>query len=163
MSDVKTRPRPAPGYETDFYAWTQDQAARLRELRPNSLDWENVAEEIESVGRSQRTQIRNRLRVLLAHLLKWEYQPEFRCHSWQSTIGGQRVHIDGVVEDSPSLRRFPTEILEAVYPSARQRAALETKLPLSTFPEKLPYSIEQVLDPSFMPGRDWSADELLGD
>jgi hypothetical protein len=163
MSDVKTPTKPAPAYEGDYFAWSQDQAARIRAADPKGIDWENVAEEIESLGRSQKTKIRNRLRVLLVHLLKWEYQPKRRSLSWQSTISEQRTHIEGVIEDSPSLRRFPSEIVEATYPSARERAALETKMPLNTFPDSLPYSVKQVLDHRFMPGRDWSLDELLDD
>jgi hypothetical protein len=163
MSDLKTPTRRAASYEADFYAWTLDQAEKLRARRHNELDWENLAEEVESVGRSQKTEIRNRLVVLLHHLLKWEYQPDRRCHSWQSTIGEQRTHIEGVIEDSPSLRDFPAEVLDAVYPAARRKAALETKLALGVFPERSPYSAGQALDPEFMPGRDWSPDELLGD
>jgi hypothetical protein len=163
MSDAKTRSRPAPAYEADFYAWTRDQAARLREARPNSIDWENVAEEIESVGRSQRSEIRKRLTVLLVHLLKWEFQPERRSASWQTTISTQRIDIESVIEDSPSLRNFPSRIADRTYGHARERAALETKLPLNTFPQALPYSIKDILDFRFMPGRDWSADDLLDD
>lgn len=161
MSHVKTPTKPAPAYESDYFAWSEDQAAKIRAAMPKGVDWENVAEEIESLGRSQKTEIRNRLRVLLVHLLKWEYQSDRRSASWQSTIGAQRVHIEGLIEDSPSLHRFPSEILQKVYPSARQRVSVETKLPLNTFPETLPYSIKQVLDPRFMPGRDWSPVELL--
>ena len=72
-------------YERDFYAWTQDQAEKLRGRAHNDIDWENVAEEIESVGRSQKKEIRSRLAVLMQHLLKWHFQPERRSHSWQST------------------------------------------------------------------------------
>ena len=73
-------------YERDFYAWTQDQAVKLRARAHNDIDWENVAEEIESVGRSDKKEIRRRLGVLVQHLLKWQFQPEMRSHSWQSTI-----------------------------------------------------------------------------
>jgi len=110
MSDVKTPTKPA-GYEQDLFAWANDQAVRLRDTRPKGIDWENLAEEIESVGRSQKAEIRNRLRVLLIHLLKWQHQPKRRSASWQSTIGEQRISIEGVIEDSPSLRRYPSEIL----------------------------------------------------
>ena len=160
MSDVKTPTKPA-GYEQDLFAWANDQAVRLRDTRPKGIDWENLAEEIESVGRSQKTEIRNRLRILLIHLLKWQHQPRRRSASWQSTISEQRISIEGVIEDSPSLRRYPSEILATAYESARERAAFETKLPLSSFPDSSPYSIKEVLDPRFMPGRDWSLDELL--
>jgi hypothetical protein len=161
MSDVKTPAKIAPAYEGDYFAWSEDQAAKIRAAMPKGVDWENVAEEIESLGRSQKTEIRNRLRVLLVHLLKWEYQPDRRSASWQSTIGEQRISIEGVIEDSPSLRRYPSEVLAAAYLAARERAAFETKMPLNTFPNSPPYSIGEVLNPRFMPGRDWTPAELL--
>ena len=162
MSDVKARAKPV-GYEEDFYAWSQDQGARLRAREPRDIDWENVAEEVESVGRSQKTEIRSRLAVLLTHLLKWEFQPEARCASWQSSIGEQRTHIETIIEDSPSLRRFPTEAADRAHRHARSRAARETGLPIGTFPATLPYSAKQLLDDAFMPGRRWEPADLRKD
>ncbi len=159
----KTLTRSAADYEADFYAWTQDQAEKLRARRANEIDWENVGEEIESLGGSQKSEIRNRLRVLLHHLLKWEFQPDRRCHSWQSTIGEQRIHIEGLIDDSPSLKRFPGEVLDWVYERAVRFAASETRLPISTFPSACPYSIDAILDPTFMPGPPWHPDDLIGD
>ena len=152
MSDTKTRVRPAPGYETDFYAWTQDQAARLRELRPNSLDWENVAEEIDSVGRSERHQLRNRLRVVLMHLLKWHFQPAKRKYGWRVTINYQRSMVRSILKDSPSLRRFPGDVLEDCYKEARLKAIEETDLAPDIFPTSCPYSLAETLNESFFPG-----------
>jgi len=150
MSDVKTRPRPA-AYDADFHAWTRDQAARLRELRPNSLDWENIAEEIETLGRSQRREIRSRLVVLLAHLLKWSYQPEGQGNSWRASITLARQEIGKEISESPSLRRYPGEELAAQYAVARLKASGQTGLALDIFPEICPFTIEQVLDPAFWP------------
>jgi hypothetical protein len=152
MSDVKTRARPAPAYDKDFYAWTQDQAARLRAARPDSIDWENVAEEIESVGRSEKREIRNRLKVLLKHLLKWQFQPEKRKYGWRVTIDYQRDMLLDAMDASPSLRRYPGEALASAYKRALAEALEETGLSEVALPVSSPYSVEQVLDRRFYPG-----------
>ncbi len=151
MSDVKTRVRPAPAYQADFHAWSKDQAARLRDLRPQNLDWENLAEEIESLGGSQRKEIRSRLFVALKHLLKWAYQPKGRNNSWKASIAGARDEILNELSDSPSLKRYPAEVLDREYVIARLDTSGETGLPLELFPETCPLTIEQVLDPDFWP------------
>lgn len=150
-------------YETDFYAWTEDQARKLRSRAHNDMDWDNLAEEIDSVGRSQKNQIRSRLIVLLAHLLKWQFQPERRGSSWQTTIGRERTDIDGVLADSPSLRSFPAEVLADAYAHALRDAARETMLPVKTFPASCPYGIAEILNPEFMPGETWDAERLIRD
>src|SRR4051812_17935973 len=119
MSDVKQAVRPAPTYDSDFYAWSQDQAARLREERPNSIDWENVAEEIGSLGGSEKRAIRSNLAVAVIHLLKWAYQPTKRTGSWRASIVEHRDRKAEDLKSSPSLRRYPGEILARVYEYAR--------------------------------------------
>jgi len=151
MSDVKTTTLPATAYDADFYAWTQDQAARLRDLRPNALDWGNLAEEIESLGRSQKKLIRNHLVVLLAHLLKWAHQPDKRTNSWRGSIQGARDEIADELRDSPSLKRYPGQELARQYRLALLHASGETELPIDVFPETCPFTIDQVLDPDFWP------------
>ena len=149
MNDVNTRP--AISHEGDFYAWSQDQGSRLREIRPSSIDWENVAEEIEGLGRSQRSEIRSQLIVALAHLLNWAHQPDKRNNSWRASIVEARNEILHELSDSPSLRRCPGEVLTRQYPVARLDASGETGLALETFPEACPFTIEQILDPDFWP------------
>jgi predicted DNA-binding ribbon-helix-helix protein len=139
------------GYETDFYLWTQEQVTLLREGRLDELDVPNLVEEIDSLGRSQRHELRSRLRVLLLHLLKWHHQPERQGPSWESTISEQRIHIDELLSDSPSLRPQVPIILPHAYALARRSAHRETRVPLSTFPETCPYTVEQVLDDAFWP------------
>lgn len=165
MSKVIDRPTipDADLYEADFYAWTQAQAEKLRARSMNAIDWDNLAEEIESVGRSEKNEIRNRLIVLLQHLLKWEFQAERRGNSWLTTIGEQRTHINGVIETSPSLWRYPEEVFAAAYGIARRRTWAETGLSLKIFPETYPYPIESVLSDDFMPGAPWSPDDLMRD
>lgn len=150
-------------YERDFYAWTQEQAARLAARAHNDIDWDNVAEEIDGVGRSQKHEIRSRMKVLLQHLLKWEFQPRGRSNSWQSSISEQRTHISGILSDSPSLESFPEEILEWAYSRAAQSASQETRISASIFPASSPYSSEKALDPAFFPGEPWTPDVLIRD
>src|SRR4051794_17869997 len=87
-------------YESDFYAWTQEQARLLREQRWGDLDLENLVDEVESVGGSEKREIRNRLVGLIAHLLKWKYQPGRRGASWRKTISEHRRQLSDVVETS---------------------------------------------------------------
>jgi hypothetical protein len=143
--------KPATGYETDFFAWTQEQARLLREGRFSEIDIENVAEELDSLGNSQKREVRSRLVVVLLHLLKWRYQPAKRSGSWQSTLIGQREDIRSELEDSPSLQSYPASQLSRAYATARLKASAETKLPLETFPETCPFTIEEILDPDFLP------------
>lgn len=148
--------KPVPGlYDTDFYAWTQDQAAKLRARAAfdhrGDIDWENTAEEIEGVGRSERREIRTRMGVLLQHLLKWRFQPGRRSDSWRSTIAEQRLHIGEVLIDSPSLRGFPAEALGWAYDWAVREAVRETVLPATHFPALCPFTVDAMLDPDFLP------------
>jgi uncharacterized protein DUF29 len=148
-----TRPRNAVSYEKDFVAWLEDQARRARCGDARKLDLENIAEELDGMARSDRREIRNRLIVLLIHLLKYSSQPRRRSSGWLATIGEQRSRIATVIDDSPSLKSFPGSILEHCYPDARARAALETGLPETDLPERCPFAVDQVLDPRWLPPR----------
>lgn len=146
-----TQPGNAPAYEDDFVVWLEDQAGRARRGEIESLDLENIAEELEGMARSDRREIRNRLTVLLVHLLKYIAQPRRRSSGWLGTIGEQRSRIGTVIDDSPSLRPFPSSVLDQCFGDARSRAALETRLPETAFPERCPFAVEQVLDPRWLP------------
>jgi hypothetical protein len=139
-------------YDTDFFLWTQEQAALLRD-RAGDLDWDNLAEEIESVGISDKRALTSQLTRLLLHLLKWRYESTHRQqgHSWQDSITDARRMIRLIVRDSPSLRTFPATRLAEAYADARHDAAQETGLPLATFPEACPWDLTQVLDRTFFP------------
>jgi len=136
-------------YEQDFYLWTQQMAEALQSGQLAQLDLENLAEEIEGLGRSEKRELRSRLQVLLMHLLKWQYQSQKRSHSWQSTITEQRIHLTGLLRDSPSLKPHLEEIFEDCYQDARQMAAIETQLPISQFPPTSPFSIPDTLRVNF--------------
>ncbi|MEZ5672007.1 MAG: DUF29 domain-containing protein [Thiotrichaceae bacterium] len=137
-------------YEQDFYQWTQHNAQLLREGKFAEIDILHIAEELESMGKRDKRELISRLTVLLAHLLKWQFQPLLRAKSWQLTIREQRLQLNKLLKDSPSLKYFLHEegILEA-YPDALDMASDETGLLISTFPEICPYSIEQLLDKTF--------------
>lgn len=146
----------AAAYEGDFYAWTQQQAAALRaEAASGSnapIDWENVAEEIESMGRSQKNEISSRLRRISEHLLKWLYCPELRenCEDdWRTTIRTQRYDLADELEDSKCLRVFAAEKFLKAYERGRELAASGACVPLKTFPAEPPFTLEQALDPRY--------------
>ena len=144
-------------YDTDFYGWAIDQAEALREAArldlntPKTLDWENLAEEIESLARSDARELSSRYRQLLMHLLKWEYQPDRRSVSWLTSIERQRIEIEKLLEESPSLEAKLPGIYERAYRDARRLAVRQTRLPAGTFPETCPFTIEQAMDPDFPP------------
>lgn len=139
-------------YETDLYLWTQTQAALLRAGRWQEVDLHQLAEEIESVGGSQKSEIRNRLAILIQHLLKWELQPQKRKYGWRTSIVEQRLQIEGLLDVSPSLKAWPGEVLAKAYRLARVRAAAETGLGERSFPEACPYGLDQIMDDGFYPG-----------
>jgi hypothetical protein len=150
MSDTTARPR-EDLYKTDFYAWTQEQARLLRERRWDDLDLENLIDEVETVGRSNKKEIESRLVILVAHLLKWKFQPGARSSGWIGTIMEQRFEIEAIVRDSPSLKRYPGEVLSDRYRAARLLAAKETGIDYTLFPDACPFRVEQVLDDDFFP------------
>lgn len=126
-------------YDRDFLAWTQDQADALRRRSSNELDWENLLEEIESLGKQQRNELRSHLIVLLVHLLKWRLQPERRGRSWELTITEQRREAERLVAENPSLKPEVDELVESAYRIARLRAARQTRLSIKAFPEGNPF------------------------
>lgn len=138
-------------YESDFNLWLKATAELLRSGKLQELDIENLIEEIEGLARSDRRELRNRARVLLMHLLKWQFQPDQRSNSWRATIRVQRSEIQSILLDSPSLRAYLSDVLPGVYPESRPLASDETGLALEKFPEICPYSVEQLLDQNFLP------------
>jgi hypothetical protein len=143
-------------YEQDFYDWTQQTAALIRARQWYDLDPVALAEEVESLGISQKHALGSHLKNLVMHLLKWHYQPHMRQtgHSWQSSIINARDEIASILEDLPSLQNAVAALLTKRYPAARSLAHVETGLPPSTFPTTCPWTPEQVLDPDFWPGED---------
>ena len=151
MADIAEARQRNALYEADFYEWTQEQARLLRERRFADLDLENLIDEVESVGRSSKRELDNRLVVLVAHLLKWKYQPGARSSGWTGTIMEQRFQLADLLRDSPSLRSYPALALERHYRAAHLLAAKETGIDYTLFPSGCPFSAEQVLDVDFFP------------
>lgn len=143
-------------YQKDFYAWLMDNARLLREKRFTEIDAEHIAEELEDMGKSEKRELINRLTVLLAHLLKWQFQTAKRSRSWKNTILTQRIDINELLEDSPSLRYEITQKLEIAYEKAKLNAEDETGIDQCHFPRQCPFSLEEILGKDFFPEGDKS-------
>jgi len=139
-------------YDQDFYAWSNQQAALLRAGKLGQADIEHIAEEIESMGKTEKRELISRLTVLLLHLLKWRFQPAKRVVSWEASIRVQRNRLADHLDDNPSLKPLLPAALSAAYRDALLEAVAETGLPAVTFPAKCPWSFEQALDAGFWPG-----------
>ncbi len=148
-------------YEKDFYAWTQEQAKLLRDGVWDRLDIVNLVEEIESLGKQQRQELRNRLGILLGYLLKWEFQPNKRSKSWFITLREQRRRSLQLVKENPSLKPYLPEALKEAYQDGIDLAVRETPLKDRDLPPECLYTLEEIMDSAFFPGqpvesdRDW--------
>ncbi len=132
-------------YEKDFYAWAAEQAAMLRSRNLSAADIAHIAEEIETLGRNERRELVCRLRVLLLHLLKWEFQPERRCRSWAFSVTNTQEELVEHLEANPSLKPKIAQAMQEAYPRARRDAAMETEMPLKTFPSVCPWTFEEAM------------------
>lgn len=138
--------------EGDFHAWLHDQAASLRSGQVRLLDREGIAEELEATGASERRELKSRLIILVAHLLKWRYASEQRMlhqGNWRKTIREQRRQLNDIIVDSPSLKGQPAVLPADLYDEARQDAMDETGL--DSFPLVCPWQIAEILSQDFWP------------
>ena len=149
---TRLQPPPDDRYLTDPDAWALEQAALLRARRFGELDLENLAEEVEDLGRRKADELESRYATLLQHLLEWEFHPARRFNSWAGTIGRSRRKIVEHVDDNPGLKSRRVELFSKTYPDGRDDAAIETNLPREHFPAENPYTLEQVMDEDFWPG-----------
>ena len=140
-------------YEKDIVAWANEQASFIRAGRFDLLDLEHIAEEIEDVGKSEQRELENRMAILLAHLLKWQYQPARRGASWEKTIKVQRTQVNRRIQKTPSFKHTlqDTEWWEDTWGDAITQARKETGIELTVFPESCPWTAEQILDQAFLP------------
>jgi hypothetical protein len=141
----------SPLYDRDFYAWANEQAGLLRAGKLSEADLENIAEEIESMGKGEKRELVIRLIVLLLHLLKWQYRPQRRGASWQATIRLQRRDLSDHMADNPSLKALLPSVIERAYGNAVIKTGAETGLAESMFPSACPWSFEQLMDQGFWP------------
>jgi len=139
-------------YERDFYAWANAQAQLLRSGKVSEADIAHIAEEIESMGRTEKRELISRLRVLLLHLLKWQLQPALRCPSWRNSVRVQRIGLDSHLRDNPSLKSILGEAIAEAFRVAKIEAENETGLAEDSFPEVCAWSFEQVMADDFWPG-----------
>ena len=141
-------------YNKDFYAWLMKNASLLRQHKFSEVDIEHIAEELESMGKSEKRELTSRLTVLLAYLLKWKFQPALRSRSWKNTILMQRIDILEVLEDSPSLKYELEERVVIAYEKAKLSAEDETGIDINNFPETCPFTVEELLKKDFLPEDD---------
>ncbi|MGK7932098.1 MAG: DUF29 domain-containing protein [Microcystaceae cyanobacterium] len=135
----------ATTYEQDLLLWAKDTAQLLREKRWEAVDWPHLIEEVEDLGKSERSAIGSQMERVMVHLLKWQHQPHQRSDSWLDSINDGRSQIRRKIEDSPSLRHYPAQILDKEYARARREAARQTGLDIHIFPESCPFSIDKVI------------------
>lgn len=139
-------------YEQDFYGWTQEQAGLLRAGRLTDLDIENLIEEVETMGRSEKRALESALTVLLLHLLKWQYQPVRQGRSWELTIKTQRINFMKILRDNPGLRPSLDQVMMDAYQMAVINASQETGLDEKSFPAVCPWSLLDATNHDFFPG-----------
>ncbi|MBW4440348.1 MAG: DUF29 domain-containing protein [Plectolyngbya sp. WJT66-NPBG17] len=133
-------------YEADYYLWIQETLEKLKHQNYEQVDWKNLLDEIEDMGKSERRSLSSNLVIILLHLLKWQYQRDRRSESWRLSIVEHRIRIEEALEDSPSLKGFLAENLEKQYRKSARLASAETGLPIGEFPSECPYSIAEVLE-----------------
>ena len=150
-SDPISEPLSHDLYDTDFHAWTVEQARLLRAGDVRHADLANIVEEIETLGRSERAAVRSAYRLVALHLLKLLVQRERASRSWYGTIARERSNAVALLEDSPSLKPRRAELFARAYCEARKEAAAETGLPLSAFPVEPPFTLEELLDEAYPP------------
>jgi hypothetical protein len=138
-------------FSDDYVAWAEETARFIREGLWDEIDREILYQEVGLLAAVPRGECRNRLAILIAHLLKWKYQPERRGNSWRRTIRGQRDDLHELLESSPTLRaEFPTIASKAFKPG-RLKALNEIDAPDNLIPERPIFTAEQVLDENFYP------------
>lgn len=138
-------------YEKDFYQWLKQTAELVRDGRFDEIDRDILLDELESMGKRDKRELANRLIILIAHLLKWQFQPAARSSGWIGSIAEQRLQIAGQLEDSPSLKTVLPKAAENAYPKAVALASKETGLTPDCFPLDRPFSLPELLDDDFLP------------
>lgn len=138
-------------HDQDFHLWIQQTVDMLEAQRWHEVDIENLIEEIKSMGSNDKHALKSNLRIVLLHLLKWQFQVAHRSNSWISSIVEHRQRIEELLEKSPSLKPYLEEVFPEVYPKAAKGAEKQTGLPTNTFPVDCPYTLQQVLDIDFLP------------
>lgn len=137
-------------YEDDLYSWASRQASLIRAGRLEELDLDHIAEELDDVGSEIYRRLESALTVLYAHMLKWDFQPDYRSRGWEATIREQRRRIEKLIAKNLSLKAKLDEAMQEAYEYGRDRASGETGFPIETFPEISPYTWQEVTERSFV-------------
>lgn len=140
-----------PLYNTDYVRWVETTLEQLRSRDYNNVDWDNLLDEIEDMSRREHQSLKSNLVVILLHLLKWQFQPNYRTGSWAGSMTEHRRRVLESLEESPSLKPYLESVLAKCYQSARKQAHQETGLPLEMFPSVCQYKVEEILDDDFFP------------
>jgi hypothetical protein len=138
-------------YENDFHAWIHAHIELLKAGKNHEIDTAHLIEELEDMGKSNLHELESRFMILIAHLLKWQFQPDKQSSSWLGSIDEQRIRLNRLLKKTPSLKRDISTAIEDAYPDALKLAIKETKLSPTIFPLSCPYSIEQLLNENFYP------------
>lgn len=141
-------------YDQDFYLWIQTTIQQLKERNIEQLDIENLIEEIDSMGRSEKKELKTRLVVLIEHLLKLQYwieEKDNNARGWRNTVVEQRRQIAYTLADSPSLKAILNDVFLPCYQDAKKDTINKYQLPSNLFPEEPPFSLAQVLNADFIP------------
>jgi len=138
-------------YEEDYHLWLMNTIHQLQHGKLAKVDLVNLIEELEAMGRSEKSAIESNLTILMMHLLKYQYQHEKQTNSWRFTIREHRRRLRKSFQKSPSLKRYFLEVFQECYQDARELAADETGLPIDTFPVESPFSQEDTLNPDYLP------------
>ena len=138
-------------YEEDFNLWLEETVNLLKTRQLSLIDYENLIEEIESMGKRDKKALESNLEQILMHLLKWKYQKDKRSNSWRYSIIEHRNRLKKDFRDSPSLKPYFDDVLEDCYQTAREFASEQTGLDIKTFPIDIPFTKEQILSSNYLP------------
>lgn len=137
-------------YEQDYCRWLEQTIQLLRDRNLSAIDYDNLIEELEDMGRSQKDALYSNLKIVFLHLLKWQYQPSRRSNSWRFSIREHRQRLHKAFKDSPSLKNYYINNFEDCYADARELAADETGLSLETFPVHCPFNPDEVMNADYI-------------
>ena len=140
-----------PQHDKDLYGWAVHTAQLLKDKKMNEVDFDGIIEELEEMGISNKHALKNRLAQLIFHLLKWQFQSHLRCRSWEGSIEEQRIRLNDLLEENPSLKPMIGESIEKSYKLSLSLVRKETPLDLKSLPTECPYTYDQIMDDQFYP------------
>jgi hypothetical protein len=140
-----------PSHDKDVYGWAVHTAQLLKDKKMNEVDFDGIIEELEEMGISNKHALKNRLAQLIFHLLKWQFQPDLRCRSWTGTVREQRIRLNDILEENPSLKSYVLEAIVKAYKISLTLIEKETPLDLKMLPAECPYTFEQIMNDEFYP------------